>query len=51
MRSGQTVRVRLDILAVMLVLGTLVPIAGAQTERVPGPPVAAEAESPNDAGD
>ena len=46
MRSGQTVRVRLDILAVMLVLGTLVPIAGAQTERVPGPPVAAEAESP-----
>ena len=46
MRSGQTAHVRFGILAVMLWLGGLVSIVRAQTERVPGPPVAAEAESP-----
>jgi len=47
MRSGPTARVRFDILAVILVvLGVLVPIVWAQTERVPGPPVAPQTESP-----
>jgi hypothetical protein len=35
MRSGQTARVRLAVLAVMLGLGTLVPIAWAQTDSPP----------------
>jgi hypothetical protein len=46
MRSGQTARVRFDILAVMLVLCTLVPIAWAQTENTPGPPVGPETDAP-----
>jgi len=37
MRSSRTARVHFDILAVMLVLGTLVPIAWAQTESPPTP--------------
>src|SRR5512145_2760236 len=37
MRLSGTARVRFDILAVMLVLGTLVPVAWAQTESPPTP--------------
>ncbi len=46
MRSGQTARVRCAILAVMLCLGSLVLIAGAKTERAPGPPVAPGTKGP-----
>jgi len=38
------------ILAVILVLGSLVLIAGAQAESIPGPPVAPRTESPLTAG-
>ncbi len=38
------------ILAVILVLGTLVSIAGAQAESIPGPPVAAGTKPPRTAG-
>ncbi|HSD51908.1 MAG TPA: hypothetical protein VLG48_10920 [Candidatus Methylomirabilis sp.] len=46
MRSARTARIRFGMLAVMLVLCTLAPIAWAQTGSVPGPPVAPKTESP-----
>lgn len=46
MRSDRTGRVRLDLLAVILVLGTLVASAWAQTERLPGPPVTRQTPRP-----
>ncbi len=50
MRSAQTARVRCAILEVMLCLGSLMPIAGAQAERLPGPPVAPGTNGPLMAG-
>ncbi len=46
MRSGLTARVGYGMLAVLLVLCTLAPIAWAQMRSVPGPPVAPQTESP-----
>ncbi len=50
MGSGQTAPVRCAILEVMLCLGSLMPIAGAQAERLPGPPVAPGTKGPLTAG-
>ncbi len=46
MRSGPMARVGYGMLAVLLVLGPLAPIAWAQRGSVPGPPVAPQTESP-----
>ncbi len=46
MRSGPMARVRDGLLAVLLGLCPLAPLAWAQTGSVPGPPVAPQTESP-----
>ncbi len=46
MRSGRRPWVGLDILMVMLLAGTLLPVAWAQTENAPGPPVAPGPQGP-----